>query len=221
MLSAYRQTGTTNTDTQTRCSTAHAEPNCESRARGLAPASRGYTRESRVYSRVFMHSWTRTRIPRVKPREKTRAFSTRNVPVQGRRKRMAISRATCAASDSKDPRYQAALLTRGPGTMRNYRSTVCGRGTILCIVGKELLLQRAHVSVLCRLQFTLASAALPVSSRSGFLYGRAHRAGGGCCVSSARVEYSSVASIHSSPRTRSSTRTRAPALASRARGTRE
>ena len=68
------------------------------------------------------------------------------------------------------------------------------------IVGKELLLQRAHVSVLCRLQFTLASAAFPVSSRSGFLYGQAPRAGGGCCASSARVEYSSVASIHLSPR---------------------
>ena len=153
-------------------------------------------------------------------RENSRV-STRNIPVQGRRKRMAISRATCAASDSKDPRYQAALLTRGPGTMRNYRSTVCGRGTIIMLVGKELLLQRAHVSVLCRLQFTLAIAALPVSSRSGFLYGHGPRAGGGCCASSPRVEYSSVASIHSSPRTRSSTRTRAPALASRARGTRE
>ena len=86
------------------------------------------------------------------------------------------------------------------------------------IVGKELLLQRAHLLVLCRLQFTLASAAFTVSSRSGFLYGHAPRAGGGCCALSARVEYSSVASIHSSPRVleRASTPTRALALASRA-----
>ena len=89
---------------------------------------------------------------------------------------MAISRTTCAASDSKDPRHQAALLTSGPGIGREALSV--GVAQLLCIVGKELLLQRAHVSVLCLLQFTLASAAFPVSSRSGFLYGHAPRAGG-------------------------------------------
>ena len=46
-------------------STAHAEPNCESRG-PCAHESRGES--STVYSRVLMHSWTRTRIPRVKTR---------------------------------------------------------------------------------------------------------------------------------------------------------
>ena len=46
-------------------------------------SARPRTRESRVYSRVFMHSWTRTRIPRVKPREKTRALALETYPYKG------------------------------------------------------------------------------------------------------------------------------------------
>ena len=184
-------------------------------------SARPRTRESRVYSRVFMHSWTRTRIPRVKPREKTCALALETYPYKGvgsvwlypTQPALLVTLKTRATKLPCSPEGQVQCVT--------IEVLSVGVAQLLCIVGRELLLQRAHVSVLCRLQFTLASAALPVSSRSGILYGRAPRAGGGCCVSSARVEYSSVASIHSSPRTRSSTRTRAPALASRALGTRE
>ena len=193
MLSAYRQTGTTNTDTQTRCSTTQLR----------VSSARPRTRESRLYSRVFRHSWTRTRIPRVKPREKTCALAIETYPYKGVGSvwLYPVTLKTRATKLPCSPEGQVQCVT--------IEVLSVGVAQLLCIVGKELLLQRAHVSVLCRLQFTLASAALPVSSRSGFLYGRAPRAGGGCCASSARVEY---ASIHSSPRVleRARTRTRVP-----------
>ena len=80
---------------------------------------------SRVEGRVFdsllasahalvdSHSHTASKTSQVKTRALALETYVAYIPTrQGRRKRMAISRATCAASDSKDPSYLAHQRAR-------------------------------------------------------------------------------------------------------------